>query len=656
MRRHQGIIAEAALHVYRSALPFTDPSSFIYETYSRDSISRMPKVLSSAPKAWCSSRHLGNHELTVQQATFSPDGSKVAASLTDGTLAMWELESDTCIGLYRPAPNIKSITFTPDGSKIVTDTGGSEALLWDGESVEFSDVRFKGHMGRVTAVIVSRDGKYSITGSSDRTIRFWNLETGVMDGEPLRGHSEGVESLTLSRDGRFLASTGGIECAIWQIEGKNLVYLATGLHDGVKAVDFVPETDLLLTGGENGTLVLTDFVQKKNRATLQSHASPVTCLTASLDGKLAVSGDEKGRVCLWDLQRLAQIGETRIFHQSAIFTLSISQDQHRLVSTSRDNTFLISELATGQRIGGPFAAEDPSFSCISISPDQSKVLMGGASGGIKIWDLHDMETNESPSEDIHTGAISRLFLSPDMLTVVSCADGDTTGRVWNLKTGKARGSLTGHSEGISCVAFSGRGDLLATGSYDNTVRIWKVEDGSPHGEPLTGHLEEVTALVFSADGTSLVSGSKDATLHIWNVNTGEARYPSLKDHTEGISAIVTLRSGKILSASEDGTTRIWERVDGEEGEEGEAKMTSSVFITHTGPVPPGGMIVSSDEKLLACAPRNTKLEMWSLQPTTASLIKNAHRPNMFSQGHFAFSDDDNFIWFGDDAWPTSGSR
>ncbi|PVF96199.1 WD40 repeat-like protein [Serendipita vermifera] len=652
MRRHQRVIAEAALHVYQSALPFTDHSNFVYQEYSRNNMSRMPKLLSKAPKGWCGSRQLGNSELAIQQATFSPDGSKVATSLADGTLALWNLQSGECTGLYRPAPNVKNMAFTPDGRKLATDTGSSEALLWDGESAEFLDVRFKGHRGLVTVVVVSQDGKYLITGSSDKTIRFWDLETNKMERRPLMEHWVAVESLSLSRDGRFLASTGGSECAVWRLEDRRLVHMEAGLHGGVNAVDFVNEMGLLVTGGNDGTLVLTDFVQKKRNGVLQGHTSSITCLTTSVDGKLAVSGDDEGRVCLWDLQNLTQIGEACMLHQSAVSNLSISQDQLRIISTGKDNTLLVSDVTTGRRIGGPFAAEGSSSSCITISPDQSKVLMGSTNGGIQIWDLDDMHTDESPPEEVHTGPIGDLFFSPDMSIVLSCAKGDKMARMWDARTGEYRGTLAGHSEDISSVAFSPRGDLLATGSSDATIQIWSTYDGSPHGLPLQGHLHEVTALAFSVDGNSLVSGSKDQKLLVWDVTTGEAKSPLLEGHTNAVSVIVPLHSGKILSASEDGTTRIWEPVR----EDDAGSMTSSVLITHTGPVPPGGMILSSDEKLLACASRNTTLELWSLESSTPSRIKNLHRPSTNPQGQFRFSDNDSYVWFGNDVYPTAGSR
>ena len=75
-------------------------------------------------------------------------------------------------------------------------------------------------------------------------------------------------------------------------------------------------------------------------------------------------------------------------------------------------------------------------------------------------------------------------------------------RLWDVATGQPHGApLTGHTDGVSGVAFSPDGALLATASADRTVRLWDVATGQPHGPPLTGHTDAVCGVAFSPDGT-----------------------------------------------------------------------------------------------------------------------------------------------------------
>jgi hypothetical protein len=85
--------------------------------------------------------------------------------------------------------------------------------------------------------------------------------------------------------------------------------------------------------------------------------------------------------------------------------------------------------------------------------------------------------------------------------------------------------LTGHTNAVNSVVFSPDGHTLASGSDDQTVRLWNVTDPAhptPLGQPLTAHTGFVYAVVFSADGHTLASGSRDQTVRLWGMNVDQA--------------------------------------------------------------------------------------------------------------------------------------
>ncbi|MYG06378.1 hypothetical protein F4167_07140 [Candidatus Poribacteria bacterium] len=78
--------------------------------------------------------------------------------------------------------------------------------------------------------------------------------------------------------------------------------------------------------------------------------------------------------------------------------------------------------------------------------------------------------------------------------------------------------LTGHTLTVWSVAFSPDGLTLASGSQDETIRLWNIATGA-HIATLTGHTAPVKSVAFSSDGVTLASGSMDSTVRLWDLTS-----------------------------------------------------------------------------------------------------------------------------------------
>ena len=111
-------------------------------------------------------------------------------------------------------------------------------------------------------------------------------------------------------------------------------------------------------------------------------------------------------------------------------------------------------------------------------------------------------------------------------------------------------ALNSHDGAVFSVVFSPDGSMLATGDYDDTIRLWNVKN--PYsafliGRPISGHSAIVSAVAFSPDGTMLASGSWDHTARLWSI-------------PRTILNLAWSPDGNILaSGSIDGTIRLWDR-------------------------------------------------------------------------------------------------
>ncbi|HLO48441.1 MAG TPA: serine/threonine protein kinase [Kamptonema sp.] len=162
----------------------------------------------------------------------------------------------------------------------------------------------------------------------------------------------------------------------------------------------------------------------------------------------------------------------------------------------------------------------------------------------------------------HSSFVNSIAISPNGLILAS-GSWDRTIKLWNLETGELTTTLTGHSDRVNSVVISPDGQLLVSGSSDETIRLWNLRSGELLST-LPGHSIGVNSVAISPNGQLIAScGGSDYTIKIWNLATGEL-LRTLVGHLDDVNAVVFSPDGQILaSGSSDATSKVWDVKTGE---------------------------------------------------------------------------------------------
>jgi WD40 repeat protein len=311
-----------------------------------------------------------------------------------------------------------------------------------------------------------------------------------------------------------------------------------------------PSGTRLFTGHTDGTIKGWDISSASTQVpgllfTLAGHASSIYGIEASPDGSRLVTASYDSTARIWDLTDNGT-SEWLTISDGACCSAFYTPDGKRLIGNSRINTSLygtnrmnvwdaatgriIRTIDTGQICGGNLSRDGKRIVAVTCEKDlshQAQVWDNLA----KIWDVdtgNQLFSVPNPNADDPLMGFYGAAFHPDG-TRVATATGKGNITIWDINSGKAVMTLSGHSNNVNVLAYSPDGTHLASSA--ETVKIWDAVSGKElRTLPTRGY-----GVTFSPDGTRLATAGMDGIATVWDIATGKA-LQTLRGHTGSIWA------------------------------------------------------------------------------------------------------------------------
>lgn len=372
-----------------------------------------------------------------------------------------------------------------------------------------------GHAEAVISVSFSPDGRYLASGSGDTTVRFWDVNTETPHFK-CQGHRHWVLCIAWSPDGNKLASAcKSGQILIWNPEnGKQLGVPLNGHKQWITHLSWEPlhrnpECRRLASSSKDGTIRIWDVTLGHTLICLSGHLQSVTCVRWGGTG-LIYSSSQDRTVRVWRSDD-GILCRTLSGHGHWVNTLALSTDYAMRTGPfdpSKASVVYREIMETKEEL----AAKALERYEAARGSNGERLVSGSDDFTLFLW---KPEEDKKPVARMtgHQQLVNDVRFSPDA-RVIASASFDKSIKLWDGRNGKYLGSLRGHVQAVYQVSWSADCRLLVSGSADSTLKVWDMKT-KKLAIDLPGHADEIYAVDWSPDGQRVVSGGKDKVLKIW---------------------------------------------------------------------------------------------------------------------------------------------
>ena len=476
-------------------------------------------------------RELGPVTKEFSQVRFSQDGRLLALS-ESYTVKIWDTAT------LRELPSLAvpnsgafpiadaNVNFSEDGKRIATGGFDTDTIVWETETGKRLS-NLSGRTNMAYNVAFNADGTELFSGGRTR----WDLRTGR--GVRITPDTAGKTYGIVSPDGRSVAvmkANSSVLSIVESPSGKQLQSLTPSGEAGtVQRIRFNSDGTVLAVvyGAREAQqpISATSFTRGsqvklwdvKNGRELQSLApgDVPADVEFTADGRQVAIMGGAGQISLWDVQSGSKLRDLTS-SPMARMTAPVFTPGQRPTIANMPNMADIATMMNNVLGGLAAGTMGRTVTSLAFSGDGRTLAVGGVDAKTNI-DIAAMMSGAMSGKKPKKGSPQ-----PDPNDLMKDLKVEAVGQVklWDVSTGSELGAIKGHGRGVSKVAFSRDGKLLASAGTDNTIKIWDVA-ARTELRTLTGHTASIESIDFTPDGRLLASASEDGSTFLWDTKTGE---------------------------------------------------------------------------------------------------------------------------------------
>ncbi|MBE7499864.1 MAG: protein kinase [Verrucomicrobiales bacterium] len=511
-------------------------------------------------------------QLVISAVALSEDGRWAAIAPTDSdanAVAVWDVESGT--RLTEPllaGSRINGLALDVPGERLMAVCEGGHLHSWQipgGMSVTAGNLETP-----LTEVRLNRSGDRALIRGGAQAHSAWLFATTNL-ALPVREYPADTFSpgSAFSRDGsRFVLVNQTTATLHRSVDGGSE---GEPLNAGwwIEDTDFDATGKRLVLAASRPKAVLYDLRPGQARPSLMDLPPGETLMGWSPDGSLVAVLSTNHTLRVRESLSGRQVGPA-LAHPGQVQRVAIGTSPLRLASVcNAGETNLevrVWDPGSGGLIASPLAVSagslllkgDRTLTQLLIVRDTDGTVARIHEGQISTWEF-DLAAGVPVNPQVGSGQVWGLDFSPDGRRFAVATYGFGA-QLWNTQTRK-REHVLAHAGPVTCVAFSGDGSALATGSFDRTARVWDVASGTLRGSALW-HFKEVTEVCWAPAGDRLLTGTFDGVLSGWNLLAG--RLDFRQQAHEGLVAQmkVSAAAGVVLSLGRAGDLKCWDLASG----------------------------------------------------------------------------------------------